>query len=144
MASNTVYVQGSYVDVHDNEVVNLSVDKAGQVTVGEGQTVKTNGQITDAPIEPSVANNHERDEELFHFVHPEIDDEEAWWIHDAVKRLVTHQKVPEICAYLKEQKQKGNVLLPLSPSILYNELVRMGMPTGDGYTEKHFKNYYMK
>lgn len=29
MAANTVYVQGSYVDVHDNEVVNLSVDKAG-------------------------------------------------------------------------------------------------------------------
>lgn len=41
MASNTVYVQGSYVDVHDNEVVNLSVEKAGQVTVGEGQAVKT-------------------------------------------------------------------------------------------------------
>ena len=41
MAGNNIYVQGSYVDVHDNEVVNLSVDKAGQVTVGEGQAVKT-------------------------------------------------------------------------------------------------------
>ncbi len=28
MSGNTVYVQGSYVDVHDNEVVNLSIDKA--------------------------------------------------------------------------------------------------------------------
>ena len=28
MAGNTVYVQGSYIDVHDNEVVNLNVDKA--------------------------------------------------------------------------------------------------------------------
>lgn len=28
MAGNMVYVQGSYIDVHDNEVVNLSVDKA--------------------------------------------------------------------------------------------------------------------
>lgn len=37
MAGNTVYVQGSYVDVHDNEVVNLSIDKAGKVVVGEGQ-----------------------------------------------------------------------------------------------------------
>ncbi|MBO7051244.1 MAG: hypothetical protein J6W24_01090 [Prevotella sp.] len=35
MAGNTVYVQGSYVDVHDNEVVNLSIDKAGEVHVGE-------------------------------------------------------------------------------------------------------------
>ena len=33
MAGNTVYVQGSYVDVHDNEVVNLSIDKAGDVHV---------------------------------------------------------------------------------------------------------------
>ena len=28
MAGNTVYVQGNYVDVHDNEVVNLSIEKA--------------------------------------------------------------------------------------------------------------------
>ena len=28
MAGNNIYVQGSYIDVHDNEVVNLSVDKA--------------------------------------------------------------------------------------------------------------------
>ena len=36
MAANTVYVQGPYVDVHDNEVVNLSVDKAGKVHVEAG------------------------------------------------------------------------------------------------------------
>ena len=33
MAGNNIYVQGSYVDIHDNEVVNLSVDK-GEVHVG--------------------------------------------------------------------------------------------------------------
>ena len=36
MAGNNIYVQGSYVDVHDNEVVNLSVDK-GEVHVGDHQ-----------------------------------------------------------------------------------------------------------
>ena len=34
MAGNNSYVQGSYVDIHDNEVVNLSVDK-GEVRVGK-------------------------------------------------------------------------------------------------------------
>lgn len=34
MAGNKVYVQGSYIDVHDNEVVNLSVDKA-EVRMGD-------------------------------------------------------------------------------------------------------------
>ena len=38
MAGNNIYVQGSYVDIHDNEVVNLSVDKA-QVRVGDHQVL---------------------------------------------------------------------------------------------------------
>jgi hypothetical protein len=36
MAGNNIYVQGSYIDIHDNEVVNLSVDK-GEVHVGDPQ-----------------------------------------------------------------------------------------------------------
>jgi hypothetical protein len=43
MAGNNVYVQGSYVDIHDNEVVNLSVDK-GEVHVGDnGKAVVAEG-----------------------------------------------------------------------------------------------------
>lgn len=34
MAGNNIYVQGSYIDVHDNENVYLSVDKA-KVRVGD-------------------------------------------------------------------------------------------------------------
>ena len=85
-----------------------------------------------------------RNEERFHFVHPEVEDDEAWRIHDAMKRLVAHQRVPEICAYLKELKQKGKVMLPSISAIMYNELVRLGMPTGEGFSEKHFSNSYTK
>lgn len=35
MAGNTVNVQGNYIDVHDNEVVNLSVDKVGTLHIEE-------------------------------------------------------------------------------------------------------------
>ena len=35
MARNTVYVQGNYVDVHDNEVVNLSIDKVAALQIEE-------------------------------------------------------------------------------------------------------------
>lgn len=45
MAGNNIYVQGSYVDIHDNEVVNLSVDKA-QVRVGDHQL---QAQASDVP-----------------------------------------------------------------------------------------------
>ena len=37
MAGNTVHVQGNYVDVHDNEVVNLSIDKVGTLRMGDDQ-----------------------------------------------------------------------------------------------------------
>ena len=84
------------------------------------------------------------DEEMFHFVHPELDEHEGWKIHNAVKRLVRNQKVLDICIYLKDLKTKGKVLLPQSPSIAYKELVRMGMPSGEGYSEKHFSGRYLK
>ena len=49
MAGNTVYVQGSYVDVHDNEVVNLNIDKATVTVDGaEGDSPTAGGQ-EDAP-----------------------------------------------------------------------------------------------
>lgn len=40
MAGNIIHVHGSYVDIHDNEVVNLSVDK-GEVKIGDNKQLKT-------------------------------------------------------------------------------------------------------
>ena len=105
--------------------------------------VEAQAATTDAEELPTV-NGQERNMERFHFVHPEIENDEAWRIHEAVKRLVVYQKVPEICTYLRELKQKGKVMLPSNAAIMYNELVRLGMPTGEGYSEKHFSNSYTK
>jgi hypothetical protein len=44
MAGNNIYVQGSYIDIHDNQVVNLSVDK-GEVHVD---------QTTDSGVDKAV------------------------------------------------------------------------------------------
>ena len=54
----------------------------------------------------------ERDEELFHFVHPELGDEEAWRIHDAVKRVVKLQGIQMICQYLSQLRQENKVRCP--------------------------------
>ncbi len=124
--SGDITVNGPMFDIHDNEHVHIG---------------KPINEIESREVGSVV---RERNEDPFHFVHPEIDEDESWRIHDAVKRLVAHQKVPEICTYLKELKQRGKVMLPSSPSMMYDELVRLGMPTGDGYSEKHFKNCYMK
>jgi len=119
----------------------------GNVQKLTGSEVKDNPVVdaevvtTDKPIQQEA---QERNEERFHFVHPEIEDEEAWRIHDTVKRLLKYQRVPEICTYLKELKQKGKIMLPSVSAVMYKELVRLGMPTGEGYSEKHFSNCYTK
>ena len=41
MAGNTINVQGNYIDIHDNEVVNLNIDKA-MVCVDKGATTHSN------------------------------------------------------------------------------------------------------
>lgn len=49
MAGNNIYVQGSYVDIHDNEVVNLSVDKA-QVRLGDNQLQPQQSDVPEVKI----------------------------------------------------------------------------------------------
>ena len=106
----------------------------GNVQKLTGSEVKEN-PVVDADLvttnKPIHQEAQERNEERFHFVHPEVEDDEAWRIHDAVKRLVAHQR-------------KGKVMLPSISAIMYNELVRLGMPTGEGFSEKHFSNSYTK
>ena len=86
----------------------------------------------------------EKDEEQFHFVHPEATDEQAWQIHNEVKRLVTHFGLKDIYDHLSDMKKEHKVLLPSNAENLYNELVRMGMSDGEGYSLKTFRNYYSR
>ena len=52
------------------------------------------------------------------------------------------QSIPDICQYLGKLASEEKILLPLMPSVAYAELVRMGMPNGEGFSEKHFKKHY--
>ena len=118
------------------------VRKVVNVSVNKDTLEELLGFMTKKKCEKPHTEEETCDEELFHFIHPEVEEEEAWRIHQAIKRTVANQKPPEICAYLNELKQKGKVMLPPSPSIMYNELVRLGMPTGKGFSEKYFSSCY--
>ena len=87
--------------------------------------------------------HHQPDEELFHFIHPSVDEDQEWAIHREVKRLVKCNGVQEICSYLKQMAAEKKVLLPQMPSAAYAELVRMGMPSGEGFNESTFRKYYV-
>ena len=83
-----------------------------------------------------------QDEEMFKFVHPSLDDEAAWQVHNEVKRLVKRQGVQEICLYLRKLVSEDKIYLPIMPSVAYAELVRMGMPTTEGFGERYFSKQY--
>ena len=86
----------------------------------------------------------ESDVELFHFIHPAMDEQEEQKIHNEVKRLVKRQGVQMICQHLLRMEMEGKLLLPPNPSTIYKELVRVGMPQGEGYSEKYFRNHLSK
>ena len=94
--------------------------------------------------EQPECNQQKSDEELFHFIHPSLDDEEGWKIHNEVKRLVAHHGIQEICNYLKQLANDKKILLPQSAEKAYIELRRMGMPDGEGFGRKYFMRYYNK
>jgi len=129
---------GANVQITDKPIVNVfGGDVVGTKIIGN----TTDGQ----PSSTQQANNRqERNEERFHFVHPELDETEAWCIHDAVKRVVKLQGIQMICQYLTQLKNDKKVLLPPNPSAAYAELVRMGMSNGEGFNETTFRKYYNK
>ena len=161
MAENKIYVQGSYIDIHDNENVYLSVDKASVnvnenteqaradeslLSVCRAEGVSTEGQNENLNENEGRKTNNERrsNDELFHFIHPSVNEQEEMNIHNEVKRLVTKQGVQEICQYLYKMSSQEKILLPQNPGVAYKELTRIGMPDGDGFTLKTFQKYYKK
>lgn len=85
------------------------------------------------------------DSELFHFVHPLLEDDKAWEIHRCVRHLVSRFGVQEICGYLSELRNEKKLLLPQSLMSAYEELRRMGMPCeAKGYDYKTFAKFYNK
>ena len=104
---------------------------------------KLAGRQTSKKHAKSVRDTQEN-EEIFKYVHPSLDDEAAWQVHNEVKRLVRRQGIQEICRYLKELAAEEKVFLPVMPSVAYKELTRMGMPKDGGFSEKTFMKYYLK
>lgn len=105
------------------------------------QKVNPTEQINHDHCDREIINH---DEELFKFIHPSKCGDEEWQIHDEVKRLATRQGVQEICKYLNVMEADNKILLPQSADVAYTELVRMGMPNGEGYNIKTFMKYYRK
>ena len=99
-------------------------------------------QIQKAGKTSAKAATSDQEEELFHFIHPSLDDEEGWKIHNEVKRLVRRMSLPDIIKYLRKLESENIILLPTVSSVAYDELVRMGMPNTGGFSKEHFRKQY--
>lgn len=138
------FAEGSNCQVFNGDVNNSIFAMPGS-TVNQFSSEQKDESKPDS--QPNVANQSSEndqpsDEELFHFIHPSIGEKEEWQIHNEVKRLVKRQGLQEICLYLSQMAKDKKILLPQNQSRAYNELVRMGMPSGEGFSEKTFQKYY--
>lgn len=129
---------GQHIDHVDT--VNFKMDGDGQFHFGMVEKVNQNENQNQ---NQNINNNQNAsDVELFHFIHPSVNEQEEMIIHNEVKRLVKRQGVQMICQHLLQMKEDEKLLLPPNPSVVYNELVRMGMPQNGGYNENTFRKYY--
>ena len=146
----SVTFNGPMFDIHDNQHVHI--DRAmceTELTDRDRAMCETDPtDMTAASATPPTGRaeagvcSDSLAEELFHFVHPAVDGDDEWQVHREVRRLVMRQGLQEICRHLLQMKKERRVLLPQSPSSAYAELVRMGMPSGEGFAEKTFRKYY--
>ena len=118
-----------------------NVQKLTNSEVKENPVVDAEVMTTNKPIHQEA---NERNVKLTFFIHPSVDAGQEWQIHDEIARLVTRQGIQEICKYLSQLSVEKKVLLPQNAEKAYNELVRLGMPDGEGYSLKTFMKYYKR
>ena len=94
--------------------------------------------------EQQVDNSPKREGKPTFFIHPSVEADQEWLIHDEIVRLVARQGIQEICKYLTQLSDDKKVLLPQKAEKAYNELVRLGMPSSEGYSLKTFMKYYKR
>ena len=100
-------------------------------------------EVTEKASETNEAAGEGFQKELFHFVHPALDEAEGWKVHKEVERLVKRYDVQDICRRLNQLKKENKVMLPTSTTKAFNELKRMGLPTEKGgFNYKTFSKYY--
>ena len=126
---------------------NMECNITGCVFAMPGSTVTQQQASADSTAmdceQPEVSDDEEEgSEELCHFIHPSVDSRQEWQVHNEVKRLASRQGIQDICRHLQQMRRENKLLLPQSPSIAYEELVRMGMPSGNGFNESTFRKYY--
>lgn len=127
------------IEAHFDKDMGMQIANADEVCKqgGENVTPVVDDGVTKRDAIPAG-------EELFHFIHPEVDDSEEAKIHQAVKKLVKRFGVKEICDYLSQLASEKKILLPQKTNVAYDELVRMGMPNGEGFALKTFEKHYRK
>ena len=127
---------GQHIDHVDT--IDFHMDGEGNFQFGMVEKVNQNENQNQ-----NINNNHNAsDDELFHFIHPAMDENRETQIHNEVKQLVKRQGIQMICQHLAHMQNEGKLLLPPNPSVVYNELGRMGMPQNEGYNENTFRKYY--
>lgn len=85
----------------------------------------------------------EEEERPSFLVNVDKSDEEARLIDKELRNLARFPSIPAICLRLTDMAKERKILLPDAENA-YEELVRLGMQTGRGFTLKTFKNNYQK
>lgn len=147
-AGNVIYNnQHKELNIHGNlttqQMMQIAKDFFAEKTEVTGENYKA--EVREKANEANEAAEEGFQKELFHFVHPALEEDEGWQVHREVERLVKQFDVQEICKRLNILKKEGKVLLPQNTKNAHEELIRMGMPIEKGgFGYKTFCKYYNK
>lgn len=147
-AGNVIYNnQHKELNIHGNlttqQMMQIAKDFFAEETEVPGENYEA--EVREKANEANEAAGEGFLKELFHFVHPALEEDEGWQVHREVERLVKQFDVQEICKRLNILKKEGKVLLPQNTKNAHEELIRMGMPIEKGgFGYKTFCKYYNK
>lgn len=119
--------------------------KDGQIQVMNAESIGTPNTPTETPqpVEKQAPTSIQ-EEELFRYIHHDVEEKDIVRTHNAIRRIVKLPKMPQVMEALKELMLDKRIYRTIRQDAMLAELRRLGLPDGStpGFSDNNFFSAY--
>ena len=132
-------------NINNVEHMDVHLDKDGNIQVMNAESIGTTTAKTETPqpVEQQAPTSIP-EEELFQYIHHDVEEKDIVRTHNAIRRIVKLPKMPQVMEALKELMLDKRIYRTIRQDAMLAELRRLGLPDGStpGSSDNNFFSAY--
>lgn len=133
-------------NINNVEHMDVHLDKDGNIQVMNAESIRTPTAPMETPqqVAPQSTPTSIPEEQLFQYIHHDVEDKDIIRTHNAIRRIVKLPKMPQVMEALKELMLDKRIYRTIRQDAMLAELRRLGLPDGStpGFSDNNFFSAY--